>query len=252
MATIASAGIDMRTRERRFYSRMSIFMLVLMFVGFAPSFFLRDIVPPFPRPNPTLPPSVLLHGLLFTLWMLVFFAQTQLVAAGRRDLHIRLGKASMFLAIAMLPSMYLIGVWQVARANQPPFTTPLDWTALPLAAIPAFAYLVWQGWRRRKEPQWHKRVMLAAALVVVAGPSFGRVPTAPPSIPAFQHPDACDPVFLRAAVHLGQAQPGPGASRDMDGLWSLCPLDNCPRRSDRHGQLGADRAAPAGRRELGG
>lgn len=185
MATIASPGVDIRTRERRFYSRMAIFMLVLMFAGFAPSFFLRDIVPAFPRPNPTLPPSVLLHGTLFTLWMLVFFTQTQLVAAGRRDLHIRLGSASMALAIVMVLLMYLMSVWQVARANQPPFTTPLDWTVLPLAAIPAFAFLVWQGWRRRREPQFHKRLMLAAALVVVAGPSFGRLPLAPPSIATF-------------------------------------------------------------------
>lgn len=185
MATIASPAVDMKRRERRFYSRMAIFMLALMFVGFAPSFYLKDIVPPFPRPNPTLPPSVILHGLLFTLWMLVFFAQTQLVSAGRRDLHMTLGKASMFLAIAILPVMYLIGVWQVARNNVPPFATPLDWTSLPLFAIPAFALLVWQGWRRRREAQSHKRLMLGAAILIVGGPAFGRLPLGPPLFAVF-------------------------------------------------------------------
>ncbi|WP_395622441.1 hypothetical protein [Sphingomonas daechungensis] len=180
MATVASSAADLQSRERRFYTRMALFLTALVFVGFAPSFYLRGIVPEYPRPNPTLPPWVIFHGLLFTLWMLVFVTQTQLVAAGRRDIHMKLGAASMFLAIAMIPVMYLTGVWQVVRNNVPPFTNPLDWTALPLLAMPAFAFLVWQGWKRRREAQWHKRLMLGAAMVVVLGPSFGRIPLAPP------------------------------------------------------------------------
>ena len=58
---------------------MAIFLVVIVCFGFGPSFYLRGIVPPYPRPNPTLPPAVILHGLVFTLWMLVFVAQTQLV-----------------------------------------------------------------------------------------------------------------------------------------------------------------------------
>ena len=185
MATLASPAADIQLRERHFYSRMAIALVVLMFLGFAPSFYLRDIVPSYPRPNPTLPVSVILHGLLFTLWMFVFVAQTQLVAAGRRDIHMKLGSASMILAVAMLPVMYMIGVWQVARNNVPPFTTPLDWTSLPLFALPAFAFLVWQGWKRRRQSQWHKRLMLGAAMVVVLGPSFGRLPLVPPSKAGF-------------------------------------------------------------------
>lgn len=180
MATIASPAVDAQTRERRFYCRMALFLVALVFVGFAPSFYLRDIVPAYPRPNPTLPPSVILHGTLFTLWMLAFVAQTQLVAAGRRDIHMKLGAATLVLAIAMVPVMYLIAVWQVARNNVPPFTTPLDWTSLPLFVIPPFLYIVWQGWERRREAQWHKRLMLGAAMLVALGPSWGRLPVAPP------------------------------------------------------------------------
>ena len=185
MTTITHPPTERQTAERRFYSRMAIALIALAFLGFAPSFYLRGIVPSYPRPNPTLPLSVLLHGGLFTLWMLVLVAQTQLVAAGRRDLHMKLGGASMVLALLIIPMMYLVAVWQVGRANQPPFTSPLGWTIVPLAVIPVYAILVWNGWRRRREAQWHKRMMLGAAIVVVLGPAIGRLPIAPPTLGGF-------------------------------------------------------------------
>lgn len=185
MASIADNPVARASAERKFYSRMAILLVAVVFLGFAPSFYLRGIVPAYPRPNPTLPVSVIIHGVLFTLWMLAFVIQTQLVSAGRRDLHIKLGAAWLVLAAAMVPMMYFVSVWQVARNNVPPFTTPLDWTSLPLFGIPAFVLLVWQGWARRKQAQWHKRLMLGAAMVVALGPGFGRLPLAPPTIAGF-------------------------------------------------------------------
>jgi hypothetical protein len=182
MATVAPQRFVEPSAERRFYSRMAIFMVAVVFLGFAPSFYLRGYVT-VPRPNPTLPPMLILHGLLFTLWMLVFVAQTQLVAAGRRDLHIKLGSAALVLAVALIPLMYLVAVWQVERANQMPFTTPLNWSIVPLALIPAYAVLLWNGWNRRRDGQWHKRMMLGAALVMM-DPAIGRTPL-PPILPFF-------------------------------------------------------------------
>ena len=169
--------------ERRFYTRMALFLVAIVFIGFAPSFYLRGLVT-VPRPNPTLPLWVMLHGLLFSAWMLLLVAQTQLVSAGRRDLHMKLGTATMVLALALIPLMYLVSVWQVARANQPPFTDPLNWTIVPLAPIPAFATMVWIGWSRRLQPQTHKRAMLCAALMM-SDPAFGRLPVAPPTLAGF-------------------------------------------------------------------
>jgi cytochrome bd-type quinol oxidase subunit 2 len=180
MATVAASPADRKASERKFYSRMALFLVAVVFIGFAPSFYLKGMVPPYPRPNPTLPPAVILHGTVFTLWMAVIVAQTQLIAARKHEIHMRLGKLTMLLAILMIPVMYLTAVWQVARANQPPFTDPLTWTAIPLAVIPGFAFLVYEAWRRRREAQWHKRLMLGASILVVAGPGFSRIPLSPP------------------------------------------------------------------------
>ena len=185
MATITGVIGDRQTAERRFYSRMALFLIALVFLGFAPSFYLRGVVPSYPRPNPTLPLSVLLHGGLFTVWMLLVVVQTQLVAAGRRDVHMKLGALTVLIALALIPIMYLATVWQVGRANQPPFTDPLTWTIIPLAVIIPFAILIWQGWSHRRNAQWHKRLMLSAAILIVAGPAIGRLPLAPPTIVGF-------------------------------------------------------------------
>jgi hypothetical protein len=164
---------------------MALLLVALVFIGFAPSFYLRDIVPAYPRPNPTLPPAVLLHGGLFTVWMLAVVAQTQLIATRRVDLHMKLGAFTVLLAVALIPVMYLTSVWQVQRANQPPFTDPLTWTIIPLAVIVPFAILIWQGWANRRNAQWHKRLMLGAAILMVAGPTIGRMPLAPPTLGGF-------------------------------------------------------------------
>lgn len=185
MATIAAPAPDRKASERKFYSRMAILLVAVVFLGFAPSFYLRGIVPEYPRPNPTLPPSVLFHGLTFTLWMALLVTQTQLVATRRTETHMKLGKAAMLFAIALIPVMYLTAVWGVARESHPPFVDGLNWTAIPLAVIPAFAYLVYEAWRRRKQSPWHKRLMLAATILFAAGPGFSRIPLAPPTFWGF-------------------------------------------------------------------
>jgi hypothetical protein len=185
MATITVQPTDRKATERKFYSRMALFLVLLVLLGFGPSFYLRGIVPSYPRPNPTLPPAVILHGTVFTLWMAAIVAQTQLISARKHEIHMRLGKLTMLLAIGMIPVMYLTAVWQVARANQPPFTDPLTWTIVPLAVIIPFAVLVWQGWTHRRHAPWHKRLLLSAAILVVMGPSIGRLPIAPPTMGGF-------------------------------------------------------------------
>ena len=62
MATVVMSGADRKASERKFYSRMALFLVFLVLLGFGPSFYLRGVVPAYPRPNPTLPPAVIFHG----------------------------------------------------------------------------------------------------------------------------------------------------------------------------------------------
>ena len=229
MATIAQSPADRKASERKFYSRMALFLVALVLLGFGPSFYLRGIVPSYPRPNPTLPPAVLLHGTVFTIWMALIVAQTQLISAKKHEIHMRLGKLTVVFAILMIPVMYLTTMWQVARANQPPFTDPLTWTIVPLAVIIPFAVMVWNGWTHRRNAAWHKRSMMCAAILVVMGPTIGRLPLAPPTMLGFSILHLLGfavfiPLILRDRRTEGHIHPATRLGLAMAAVAILTPL----------------------------
>jgi hypothetical protein len=229
MATLVASGTDRKSSERKFYSRMALFLVFVVLLGFGPSFYLRNVVPAYPRPNPTLPPAVIFHGLVFTSWMALIVAQTQLIAARKHAVHMQLGTLGMLLAILMIPVMYLTAVWQVARANQAPFTDPLTWTIVPLATIIPFAVLVSRGWANRRNVQTHKRLMLSAAILVVMGPSIGRLPIAPPTVAGFTMQMFVGfllfvPLVLWDRRTTGEVHPATKFGIAMAALWVVFPL----------------------------
>jgi hypothetical protein len=229
VATIASSSSESKSTERKFYSRMALFLVLLVLLGFGPSFYLRDVVPPYPRPNPTLSPWVIAHGTIFTTWMALVVAQTQLIAARKHALHMQLGKIGMLLAILLIPVMYLTAVWQVERANQPPFTDPLTWTIVPLSVLIPFGVLVWNGWTHRRDVQFHKRVMMSAAILVVMGPTIGRLPIAPPvlvgqSLLLLLGLALFVPMFVRDRRTIGRAHPATRLGFAMAAISVFVPL----------------------------
>ena len=169
-------------RERRFYARMAWFIVIAVVLGFGPSFYLKPLGLSFPRPNPELVPSLMVHGLVFTAWVALFFAQVSLVGASRRDLHRNLGVVGMVLGLVMIPVMYLTATDMVARGSTPPFTDPLTWSAVPMVAIPVFVVMLWLGWREsRRDLAAHKRLMLGIMLMLLE-PALHRLPLFPPTM----------------------------------------------------------------------
>src|SRR6185295_1851119 len=101
---------DRRRRERIFYVGMAVAVVLTVFAGFAPTYFLRPLFTTAP-----LMPLLHLHGLIFTSWIVLFLIQTTLVAAHRTDIHRRLGIVGGVIATLMV----LLGVTTaLVRANQ--------------------------------------------------------------------------------------------------------------------------------------
>lgn len=161
-------------QERWFFAGIAVAMVASIIIGFLPSYYLRGIVPA-PYPLPSITPLMHLHGVLFTAWMVLFLTQTLLVTNGRTDIHRKLGLT----AVALLPAMIFVGtiagLYQVARASGPPVVPPLSWLSVPLLSVPVYGGLI--GWAlvKRRDPQSHKRLMVAA-MAEMTSPGLGRIP----------------------------------------------------------------------------
>ena len=94
-ANLSVAGT--RQGTRRFYVGVAIAVLITVFLGFSRSYFLKAYYG-----TPELSLHVHIHGLVFTSWVLLFLAQTTLVATDRTDLHRKLGVGGAVLAALLL------------------------------------------------------------------------------------------------------------------------------------------------------
>ena len=173
MATTALQPPGLKA-ERRFYLGMGFATLAVVVIGFTPSFYLRGVVPPY-EPFLALTPLVILHGSLFSAWILFFLSQVSLVSAGRLDLHRRLGVVGAMLAGAMIFVGIFTALHGEIRHSGPPIVPPPSWLAVPLFDIALFTGMVSAALYNRAKPQTHKRLMLLTTTGLVSA-AVGRLP----------------------------------------------------------------------------
>jgi hypothetical protein len=180
MATTASAAPPAagpgwgKRAERRFFTGYMTTLAIAILIGFAPSFFLRGLVEPFGPLRP-LRPLVIVHGTVTASWVLLFPIQARLIAAGRWQLHVKLGKIGFLLGATMAATAYLLAV-HLYHEPPPPGLTPALNVLLPLTDFFAMATLLTLGWRRRLDAQAHKRIMTVIGCLL-AGAAIFRIPT---------------------------------------------------------------------------
>ena len=148
--------------DRQFYTGVALAAAVVVFVGFAPTFFLRASDQSTP-----LPVYLRVHGFLFTTWIAFFIAQTSLVAVRRTDLHRRLGWAGAVLAFVMVIVGTNAGITAMRGHFPDQGDAALSFLTTPLFSMVAFATLVAAAIRLRRDPQTHKRLMLLATISIL-------------------------------------------------------------------------------------
>ena len=170
---IATAPERRLPSDRAFFTAMAVLVLLSTFLGFAPSFYLRFAMAP-PHPLEPLTPLVFAHGLIFSLWILLFGVQTALVGTGNIALHRRLGLVGVLLVAIMIPLAIIVAIGGIHRPlTAAPGVSPLSWAALSLLDAPVFGGLIISALSQRRRPQVHKRLMLCA-MVDMMRPSLGR------------------------------------------------------------------------------
>jgi uncharacterized membrane protein YozB (DUF420 family) len=154
--------------DRLFYSTMAIVMALTVLVGFGGTYYLRLISgSPVTVSGGSITPTLHLHGLLFTAWVLLFLVQTTLIAARRVNVHRRLGYASMALAAAMVIVGFRTAVEAAGRGAAPPGVDPLSFLAVPIFDLVLFTGFVSAAMLKRREKEAHKRLMLLAYVSII-------------------------------------------------------------------------------------
>jgi hypothetical protein len=161
----AALSLPGRRYDHFFFSGMSWLLFATAFVGFAPTYYLAGMV------RAPLPSTIIhLHGIAFTLWMLLLVTQTSLVSAGRVDFHRRLGIGGTMLAGVMVVLGVLAATDSLAREAGPPGRDPKFFYIVPMTSMVAFGTIMIFAIRNRKNSPAHKRLVLIAttSLMVAA------------------------------------------------------------------------------------
>jgi hypothetical protein len=163
-------GALAKPRLRWFFPAMATLMLTIVGVGFAPTFYLRVFgTEGLPPGLQSLPGHVYAHGFALTVWFLIFFAQTLLVASKRTWLHRRLGIAGVIAATVVVITSFVV----TQRANAVPVIVVL----FNLLALTQFSVLVAYAVRFRREPEVHKRLLFLANVPILTA-AVSRLPGA--------------------------------------------------------------------------
>ena len=152
--------------ERRFYVGFSIAILAAVLLGFARTFFLRFWFPEWSAAHSPREPFFYFHGILFSAWVVLFIAQTSLVAARRIDLHKKLGWVGAALSLAMI----VVGIPTalIAAARPSGFidvpVPPVPFLVVPVTDLAIFGVFMTLAIINRRKPQFHKRFILLSSL----------------------------------------------------------------------------------------
>jgi hypothetical protein len=149
--------------DRAFYTGMALAFAAIVAVGFSPTFYLRG------ADLPPLSTVLVVHGFAFTAWIVLFIAQTALVAANRRPLHRALGAFGAALALLLVVTGTAASIDSLRRGAAPiPGLDPRTFFAIPAHDVVAFAVLIVAAFALRKDLQMHKRLMVVATVSLLA------------------------------------------------------------------------------------
>jgi hypothetical protein len=151
---------------------MALLIIAAVLLGFARTFFLA---PMYHYHLPNL--LVAIHGVVFVSWIALFAIQTSLVAAGRVDLHRKVGAFGAVLVGLVFIMAYAVMLEGLHRGFALPGQDEAQVLALDVIGINISFAMFAAGLLLRRNPASHKRLMLFGTVGMV-GPAIARWPFA--------------------------------------------------------------------------
>jgi len=140
--------------DRLIFSLAGVWFVVLTFVGFSRTFFLRTI------PEP-LPVHLVVHGIVNSVWVVLFLVQSLLISMRRVRWHMSLGAAATLVLFLIVPVGFHVVLVKTAAGIKSIDEAGFNLTELTLG----FAFAL-TGLAYRRQPFLHKRLMLFATIML--------------------------------------------------------------------------------------
>lgn len=159
---VPGTSLARKAGDRLFYSGIALAIAATVFTGFFATFYNRG------AGLPPLSPLLIAHGIVFTVWVLLFVMQTSLVATRRVRVHQRVGIAGGFLALLMVGLGLAAAIAALRLGRAPiPGLDPRAFFAVPFFDMVLFAILIATGLSLRRDPEAHKRLMVLGMVAVI-------------------------------------------------------------------------------------
>ncbi|MCH7821549.1 MAG: hypothetical protein IIA07_05985 [Proteobacteria bacterium] len=159
----------------KFFMYASIALLVIVLIGFSPTFYLRTFFD-----VPAIPTYVYGHGAALTAWFIWFCVQTTAVHKGRVALHRRLGVVGITIGVLVLVSGAAAAIGLAPRLLDKFGNIDADMSRIAaivwgnIGMLVAFTGFLVAAVLNRHRPEFHKRLMYLASIGILL-PAFGRI-----------------------------------------------------------------------------
>ena len=170
------ANIWARDRANWFYLGLGLWGLAAVLIGFSTTYVL-----PMARRSFVAPSVVHLHGALCFSWVSLLVIQCTLVRGRQTPLHRKVGLLGIPVAVGILFSGMGTALW-ATRRDLPTLDIAPTTMIGTLTSLSIFLAFVVAAVAMRRRPDWHKRLMLLAT-VVVLWPAFFRFRHLMPFVP---------------------------------------------------------------------
>ena len=125
------------------------------------------------------------HGVTMMGWLALYVIQNALVWRGQVSAHRSLGMVGAAWSVWVVAVGATTNTWSAMTHRVPPFFETNTFLAMDYLTVATFAGLVWAGIALRGRSDWHRRLMLCAAIQVMT-PGIGRLVPLPLIAPGWQ------------------------------------------------------------------
>jgi hypothetical protein len=164
-------------RNSKYFQNMSRIMLLFVFLGFAPSFYLKPLMGDYHFYPDGLPIPHIIHGIILTAWYVLLTMQTSFIQTNRIRIHQKFGWFAAFWALLVIIST----IWVIFLFPKRMINLAHQLQSSVEEVEPGLAFILWLdvfmcvlfvafliiAIVKRHQPAIHKRLMLYTGLVFI-------------------------------------------------------------------------------------